>query len=107
MSSWVWIFAVVAVVVAVCLLFGLKARSTVARKVAIGGRRVLRIRGKWLRSPFARGLTPFALVYRVTTQSDDEGAKAVIKLYAYDCGRWFSRYEHEVRQFSGGVWRNA
>jgi hypothetical protein len=83
----------------------LKARTAIAGKVRAGGREVLRIRGKWLRSPFAVGLSPLAFVYRVTMQSPEESAKT--KLYAYDPGAWFSRHAAHVRQFSGGVWRDA
>ncbi|HET9160578.1 MAG TPA: hypothetical protein VFN88_08200 [Caulobacteraceae bacterium] len=66
---------------------------------------MVRLRAKWVRSPFAAGLSPLAVVYRVTTQGEDQSAK--VKLYAYDPGRWFSRSESPVRQFSGGVWRDA
>lgn len=86
-------------------LCALKARSAIAAKLRADGRRVLRMRGKLFRSPFATGLSPLAFVYRVTTQAPDEDAKT--KLYAYDPGAWFSRHEAHVRQYSGGVWRNA
>jgi hypothetical protein len=87
------VFAAIAVVVTLSVA----GRREIRRKVESGGRRVVRFRAKWLRSPLVAGLTPFAVVYRVTTQVGEEAAK--VKLYAYDFGT--------VRQFSGGVWRDA
>ena len=95
------VFAVAAVVISLRVT----AIAQIRRKVEAEGRRVVRLRGKWLRSPLIAGLTPLALVYRVTTQVGEEAAK--VKLYAYDPGRWLSRSIATVRQFSGGVWRDA
>ena len=90
---------------AVVVSLHVTAVREIHRKVEAQGRRVMRYRMRWLRSPLVAGLTPMALVYRVTTQVGEEAAK--VKLYAYDPGRWFSRSIATVRQFSGGVWRDA
>jgi hypothetical protein len=81
------------------------ASREVRRRVEGGGRKVMRLKAKWLRSPFATGLSPLAIIYRVTTQVGEDAAK--VKLYAYDPGQWLSRTTSPVRQFSGGVWRDA
>lgn len=82
-----------------------KAIRAITRKAAGDGRRVVRVRRKMIVGLFAPGLTPLALVFRVTTQRTE--AESKVKLYAYDPGRWFSRRATTVRQFSGGVWRDA
>jgi hypothetical protein len=92
-------------VAAVLISLNLTAVREIRRKVEAGGRKVVRLRVRWLRSPLTMGLTPLALVYRVTTQVGEEAAK--VKLYAYDPGRWLSRTVAPLRQFSGGVWRDA
>ena len=109
--SWELISLLIAVggtliaIVAIVVSLRLTATREIRRKVESGGRRVVRFRGKWLRSPLIAGLTPMAVIYRVTTQVGEEAAK--VKLYAYDPGRLFSRSIAPVRQFSGGVWRDA
>jgi hypothetical protein len=106
MNFWIGMAAVAAGVV---LGIGLIARHVTdeVRKVAGAGRRkVVRLRAKLLRSPFTAGLTPLALVYRVTLQPAEPDAKTITKLYAYDPGQMFLRGS-SVRQFSGGVWRDA
>ena len=104
-------FAGTIVVVALVLIVIVNSRAAgeIVRKVSAGGKRVVRIRLKALRSPFVSGLTPLAFVYRVTTapEVDAEASRAIVRLYAYDLGRWFSRRDTTLRQFSGGVWRNA
>jgi hypothetical protein len=92
---------------AIILIMNLKAAREITRKVSASGKRVVRIRFRPLRSPFVSGLSPLALVYRVTTMAEEEASKAIVRLYAYDPGRWFSRYGSSLRQFSGGVWRDA
>jgi hypothetical protein len=94
-------------VLAVILVMNRKAAGEISRKVSSSGKRVVRIRFKPLRSPFVSGLSPLALVYRVTTMAEEEASKAIVRLYAYDPGRWFSRYGSSLRQYSGGVWRDA
>lgn len=84
------------------------AAAPIAQKVLERGKRVTRIRRQWRPRLWAEGLTPFGLVYRVTTVSEDgEQAKATVRLYAYDPGQWFSRHRNPLRQLSGGVWRDA
>jgi hypothetical protein len=90
---------------AMALTLNATAAAEIRRRVEGGGRQVVRLKAKWVRSPFTAGLTPLAVVYRVTTRSHDETLR--VKLYAYDPGRWFSRTIDAVRQFSGGVWRDA
>jgi hypothetical protein len=94
-------------VLAIILLLNRKAVVAISRKASANGKRVVRIRFKALRSPFVSGLSPLAFVYRVTTTAEEETSKAAVRLYAYDPGRWFSRHETSLRQFSGGVWRDA
>jgi hypothetical protein len=106
MTIWIVLAAIVAVWALWTLVLSAMARGQIARKAASGGRQVLNMRGKLFRSPFAEGLTPLGLVYRVTLQ-DEESERAVVKLYAYDPGAWFSRHAAHVRQYSGGVWRDA
>lgn len=106
MTLWIIVAAVVAVWTIWMVVLGAKARAEIGRKAANGGRQVLSMRGKLLRSPFAEGLSPLGLVYRVTLQADHSD-RAVVKLYAYDPGKWFSRHAAHVRQYSGGVWRDA
>jgi hypothetical protein len=106
MSFWIGMAAVAA---GVLLGIGLIARHVadeVRRAAGAGRRKVVRLRAKLLRSPFTAGLTPMALVYRVTLQPPEPEAKSVTKLYAYDPGQVFLRGS-SVRQFSGGVWRDA
>ena len=99
--------AAVVGVLAIVLIMNRKAAREITRKVSAGGKRVVRIRFKPLRSPFVAGLSPLALVYRVTTMAEEEASKVIVRLYAYDPGRWFSRYGSSLRQYSGGVWRDA
>ena len=99
--------AVVVAVLAIILAMNLQAAGEISRKVSAGGKRVVRIRLKPIRSPFVSGLSPLAFVYRVTTMAEEGASKAIVRLYAYDPGRWFSRHGTSLRQFSGGVWRDA
>jgi hypothetical protein len=99
--------AAVVGVLAIVVIMNRKAAREITRKVTAGGKRVIRIRFKPLRSPFVTGLSPLALVYRVTTIAEEEASKVMVRLYAYDPGRWFSRYDSSLRLFSGGVWRDA
>ncbi|CAN5206478.1 hypothetical protein BH11PSE2_BH11PSE2_06840 [soil metagenome] len=92
--------------VASFLIFSGLAAQAIARRAAVRDKRVVRIRRQWLRSLFVEDLTPFGLVYRVTTVSDEEG-KAHVRLYAFDIGQVFSRRNSMLRQLSGGVWRDA
>src|SRR5215212_9183858 len=91
----------------VILIINRKLAGEISRKASAGGKRVVRVRFKPLRSPFISGLSPLAFVYRVTTVAEGEASKAIVRLYAYDPGRWFSRHGASLRQFSGGVWRDA
>lgn len=88
------------------LLLHRQGVAAVTDQVTRDGRRVLAIRPKWLRKVMAQGLTPLALVYRVTTLSEGAESKPHVRLYAYDLGQFFSRGNRHVRYFSGGVWRN-
>ena len=99
--------AALVAVLAVVLVMNRRAVGKISRKVSAGGKRVVRIRFKPIRSPFVSGLSPLAFVYRVTTMAEGEASKAIVRLYAYDPGRWFSRHGAALRQFSGGVWRDA
>ena len=99
--------AAVVGVLAIIVSMNLKAMGQISRKVTASGKRVVRIRFKPIRSPFVSGLSPLAFVYRVTTIAEGEASKAIVRLYAYDPGRWFSRHGAALRQFSGGVWRDA
>ena len=84
------------------------AAAPIVSKVSERGKRVARIRRQWRPRLWAEGLTPLALVYRVTTVTEEEGQpKATVRLYAYDPGQWLSRHRGNLRQFSGGVWRDA
>jgi hypothetical protein len=94
-------------VLAIILIMNRKAAGAISRKVSASGKRIVRIRFRPIRSPFVSGLSPLAFVYRVTTMAEGEASKAVVRLYAYDPGRWFSRHGANLRQFSGGVWRDA
>jgi hypothetical protein len=106
MSFWIGLAAIASGVLLAFVLIALHAANEVRVGAAKGGRQVLRLRAKLLRWPFASGLTPLAVVYRVTTQPAEPEAKAVVKLYAYDPGQVFLRGSN-VRQLSGGVWRDA
>ena len=107
MSYLAWAGAAFVGVLVVMVIINLKAVDEISRRAANGGKRVVRVRLKALRSPFVSGLTPLALVYRVTTMTEAESSRANVRLYAYDPGRWFSRHVSSLRQFSGGVWRDA
>jgi hypothetical protein len=107
-SEIAWTAGVGAAVVVVTLVLSRLAALPIARKVAERGKRVARIRRQWRPRLLVEGLTPLAFVYRVTTVSDEDGQpKATVRLYAYDPGQWLSRHRGNLRQFSGGVWRDA
>ena len=99
-------YAIGAVVVLLVLfvLFAWAGARAVAERAAAAGRRVVRVRPRWVRNIFVSGLTPFAIVYRVTAESE---GRSTSRLYAFDPGQWFSRHNQPVRMFSGGVWRDA
>ena len=95
-----------ALICALGLLFmRVRAARKIARQATADGKQVIRIRPKLVRPLFISGLTPLAMIYRVTTTTED--SKAQVRLYAYDPGMWFSRTDRSLRQYSGGVWRNA
>ena len=105
MAIGLYILAALLMVAVVLGMIGahLGARA-VAQRVAAGGRQVVRVRTRWFRNMFSRGLTPLAFVYRVTAESE---GRPSVRLYAYDVGQWLSRHNRAVRLFSGGVWRDA
>jgi hypothetical protein len=96
----------VLIVISLLLILSGLAAAAVSRKAAQRGRQVIRVRRQWMRRYFVENLTFLALIYRVTSLSED-GGKAMVRLYAYDVGQVFSRRHSMVRQLSGGVWRDA
>jgi hypothetical protein len=106
MNFWIGMVAVaVGVLMGIGLIVG-HVSNEVRRAAGAGRRKVVRLRAKLLRWPLTPGLTPLALVYRVTLEPPEPEAKTVTKLFAYDPGQIVLRGS-SVRQFSGGVWRDA
>ena len=105
MASGIYIFGLVAAVAALAVLIVSRVGArAVAERVEAEGRRVVRVRPRWIRNIFSRGLTPLAIVYRVTAETE---GRSTVRLYAYDLGQSLSRHNRLVRLFSGGVWRDA
>ena len=99
-------FVLAAFVLAGWTALGWLGAREVEARLRESGRQVLHLRRKWLHRVGERGISPLAIVYRVTAASEGQGSKSSVRLYAFDPGQWLSRTNELVRLYSGGVWRN-